>query len=560
MVQGSRNSRMKKAIKYFALFFLVLFLLLLFGANRYVAPMLRQRLHTLIIKGSDSLYTYQLGNLNANFFGGNVEVESLHIRVDSAHYKKLMVQNALPSLTLQLDLQKGSIKGISVFSLLFRKKIEAKEIISNEANIRLTRHLKDAAMPANTLPLWKALQPAIKGIEIDRIHLNGVKMLYKHADTSESVKLQFDRCEALFQNIRIDSAAATDTTRIAFAKNLSMQFFDLKFRTPDSAYKLKAEAVAYNSAGQLLQIKGFKIQSTLEQDEFFKTASFQKSHYEIDVKEASCTQFRLDQFINRNILSADSLVMLQPQVIIQTDKTLPVSPVSKFGQYPHQLLLKSGMLLRIRGVRIENFMISYTEKGAKTGKEGTFEFSDGRMLIANVTNDAFLIKQNAKAIAIADAKIFGSSPIRAKFTFHLNSRNGDFEVEGAASNINASQLNSVAEPLGNAKLQSLLIKQATFRIIGDSYSARGNVRMQYENLAITLRKTDEETGQVKTKKFLSKILNKFAIYPHNPSDGVERIATNVVYARLSTKGFLGIVWKTIFSGMQNIMLKSGHYE
>ena len=63
-------------------------------------------------------------------------------------------------------------------------------------------HLKNTAVP-----LWKAIQSNIKSISIDKINLDGVKLLYRNADTSESVKLQFDRCEALFKNVRIDSAA-----------------------------------------------------------------------------------------------------------------------------------------------------------------------------------------------------------------------------------------------------------------------------------------------------------------------------------------------------------------
>jgi hypothetical protein len=560
MISGNVKGKVRKAIKYIFFFSLLLFFVLLLFANRFVEPILRQRLHTLIIQGSDSLYSYQLGDLNANFFGGNVEVENLHIRIDSNHFRKLFNANALPALTMQLDLQSGRIKGLSVFALLFSKKIEIKDIISQEANVRLSRHVRNNYEPANTTPLWKALQPAIKSISIDRINLDGVKLLYKNADTSESVKLQFDRCEALFQNIKIDSAAEADGNRVAFAKNMFMQFYDLKFRTPDSSYKMKAEIIRYSSANRLLEVMDFKVQSTLEKEAFFKAAAFQESHYEIDFKEAGFTNFQLGQFINNNVVAADSIVIKQPQALIAVDKTLPLSTESKFGKYPHQLLQKADAVFRIKGIRIEDGNVRYTERGQKTGREGTLEFSNANLRISNVTNDSAWINRNKECTVIASANVFGTSPLQAKFVFHLNDEEGAFDVTGEARDINAVQLNSVAEPLGNAKLQSLHISIMSFQIHGDGYSTKGNVQMKYNDLAITLRKTDEETGAVKTKKFLSKILNKFSIYPDNPGNGVERVATDVVYARLSTKGFFGVVWKTIFAGMQNIMMKSGHYE
>src|SRR5215212_11264933 len=120
--------------------FLFIFLLLLAFVNRFLEPMLKDRLHTLIIQGSDSLYTYTLGRLNANFFGGNVEVENLQIRVDSNRYEYLKARNALPPLTMQLSLGKGHIKGIGIIALLFNKEVKIREIMSKDANLKLSRH------------------------------------------------------------------------------------------------------------------------------------------------------------------------------------------------------------------------------------------------------------------------------------------------------------------------------------------------------------------------------------------------------------------------------------
>ena len=121
-------------------------------------------------------------------------------------------------------------------------------------------------------------------------------------------------------------------------------------------------------------------------------------------------------------------------------------------------------------------------------------------------------------------------------------------------------MNAVAEPLANTRINSLKIYSLAFQLHGDDFAGNGKIQMRYSDLAITLRKTDGQTGITKTKKFLTKIINKFTIYPSNPSHGIERSANNVVYARTSSKSFFGVVWKTIFFGMQQIMLKSGRYQ
>lgn len=560
MVLTVKKGRLKTAIKFLLVIFLFIFLLLLLFANRFVEPMLRQRLHGLIIVGSDSLYKYKLGDLNANFFGGNVEVENLQIEVDSNHYHRLSQQNALPSLTMQLNLQQGLIRGLSVFTLLFGKKINIREILSKEADLILTRHIRQKEIPKKTTPLWKAIQPIVKSIHIGQISLAGVKLLYKNADTSESVKLQFDRCLAVLKNVQVDSASAADTMRIAFAKQISMQFYDLKFRTPDSSYKLKAEVVQYSSDKKLLQIKDFKIQPTLEKNDFFKSTAMQKSRYVMEFEEAQFTNIRIDRFIHSNIIAADSVFITQPELSIDTDKTLPPTLESKFGRYPHQSLLKANPLVMIKGMRIRNAVVTYTEKSKKTGKEGKLVFSKMNISISNVTNNANLIKQNAQCVALVQAQVFDSSPLQTKFTFYLDSTEGQYTAQGEVRNLKAEQLNRIAVPLNNTEIRSLHINYLRFAVSGDDYGARGRVQMSYNNLAIALRKKDEETGAVTTKKFLTKLINKYTLYPDNPSEGTERAANDIIYARISTQAFFGVVWKTIFAGMQNIMMKSGRYE
>jgi hypothetical protein len=557
----AKRVQLKKWIRYLLLFSLVFFVFFLVFINRFIEPILRDRLNTFIVQGSDSLYNYKLEKLKANFFGGNVEVENLHIRVDSNQYFKLLRLDALPSLTMQLDLLKGKMKGLGVFTLIFGKKINITEIVSQEADIKLSRHIrKNIDSNSNIMPLWKAIQPKIKSINIDRIRLDGVKLLYKNADTSESIKLQFDRCEGIFQNVRIDSAASVDTSRLAFAKDASMQFYDLKFRTPDSSYKMKAELINYSSVNRTLQIQDFKLQPTLEGDDFFKYASVQKNRFVLIFEKAKFTNLRLDRFIHNNIIDADSVIIEQPELDIANDKTLPPAFKSKIGNYPHEKLLRAESTIMINGIKIINAKICYTERSEKTGRTAKINIDNMNAIFSNVTNNAVLIRSNPKCVATINARILNTSPIQAKMVFYLDSAEGEFDMQGQIGNANAAQLNPISEPLANIQISALKIQSLGFQMHGDDFSSKGNVQMRYNDLAIIFKKTDKETGAIKTKKFLTKIINKFTIYPSNPSQGVERVARDVQYARVSSTSFFGVVWKTIFFGMQNIMFKTGRYQ
>jgi hypothetical protein len=554
--------RYKKGLTIFAVVLGTVIVMLVIFVNRFVEPILRDRLRTLIVQGSDSLYQYSLGSLEANFFGGSVEVENLHIRIDSARYEVLRRRNALPSLTMQLDLEKGSIRGLGILPLLFGKKIKISEIMSHDANIRLSRHLRKNEVAEASVPLWKALQPNINSIQIDRIRLDGVKLLYRNADTSESVKLQFDRCDALFEDIRVDSAATSDSTRLAFAGNIWMRMHDLKFRAPDSSFKLKAEWITYSSRQRTIEVDSFKIQPTLEEKEdFYAAYGIQKPMQEIELEKVRMVNVHLDRFIHNNIIQADSIIFQKPDIEMYLDRSMRPTYESKIGKFPHQQLLNATPLIRIQNITVRDGSVEYQEKNPKTEAVGTFSLSHLDLSADNITNDTSRIRLNPVCTAKVSGRILGGSPITTTFRFYLDSLNGRFDAQGTVTNVTAVQLNALSVPMANVQMKSFTMKRLDFQVTGEDYGARANVQMLYDDLDLILRKTDEETGEVKNRKFLTKILNKFVIWPSNPGPGgAVRTANNVYTVRLTTKSFFGVLWKAIFAGMQDIMMKSGRYE
>lgn len=533
---------------------LVLFVvLMIFLANFYVEPVLRKRLHTLVVDGSDSLYTYTLGGLNVNFWGGYVGVNNLQVQPDSSRYRQLKADGKLPALVMQLDVARADIRGIAVLALLFGKKIVIDEISSQDANIKLNRYVKnrqEAAASEEKQPLWKAIQPAIKDVRVERIKLDGIKFLYKNEDGEEG-KLQFDRCDAVFENIRIDSAVVDDTSRMGYVENISFRLNDLKFRTTDSTYKMKAEWITYNSAQRLLQIEDFKLQPTIKNED--RIDSMRKSWYTVTFDKVSFMGLRLDKYLQQNRAEADSVIFQSPTLAVYQDKIGQKNYDSKIGRYPHQLLLNARSVIDIKKFVARNLQIGVTEKHADTREVGTIGLSDIDITVMNIVNDPEKIRAAPVTTAEASGKILGS-PIQTRFRFYLDSAEGRFDVRGRIGAVAAAQINPVSTRLANIEVPTLQISSIDFFIRGEDFEATSEVQMLYNNLSLVFRKRDEETGANTTRKFWTKILNRYAI---DPSNAGERKAEQVRVARLTTQSFFGIIWKALFEGMQRIMLNSG---
>ena len=533
------------------LFFVCVFLLTRF----YVEPTLRSRLQTLIVEGSDSLYAYKLGNLSTNLFGGNLTASDFEMTVDSNRYALLQQKAALPALVAQVKVKRASIKGIGIFPLLFSKKIHIDEILSTDADINVLRNFKkedsSTHVTKNREPLWKLLQPKIKDIAVDKIVLNGIRLLYQNTKDN-AAKLQFERCDAAFDKIRIDSASVADTARIGYVENFSLRFKGLSFRSADSLYQMKADAVSYASVDKYLTVEKFSLQPTLNKDQ--RIDSFRKSWYSLSFDRVSFNGLRLDRYLRLNRAEADSVVFQTPHLSVYSDKLGLKDYASKIGKYPHQQLLKADAVIAIKKFIAHNMTVEVTERQEDTRQEGVLPLNNLEIEVQNIVNDTALIKQNPVATAAASGKIIGS-PVEASFRFYLDSADGKFDVRGRLQNVTGAQINPLSTTFANVEVPSADIAQLSFFVRGEDYNAVADVEMRYSNLSVVFLKRDKETGENSTRSFLTKLLNKFAIYTSNPANGTERKAQGVKVARLTTQSFFGVIWQAVFAGMQNVILR-----
>ena len=145
-------------------------------------------------------------------------------------------------------------------------------------------------------------------------------------------------------------------------------------------------------------------------------------------------------FFTATLLIADTLYIEKPVLEAYKDRTYPPLFESKIGAYPHQKLLKAASTIMLKGMVVNGATINYTEKGEKSGEEGTLNFTDLNLRAANITNDSNRIKQNGKCVVTASGKIFNTSPITAKLNFYLDSTNGWFDANGTVDNVSAAQL------------------------------------------------------------------------------------------------------------------------
>ena len=545
------------------IFFLLLAVAFQVFIDRYLAPVIHQRLEKLIVAGSDSLYNFKLDHISVSFWSSSVTLKDLHIALDSARYAEREKLANLPALTFEINMVNGSIGGIGLLPLLFDKKITIESIISKNADITFSRHFRKSEKKIKTSndPLWKLIQPDIKSISINKIILDNVSINYTNADSARAFKWKFEHCSTIIDNTNVDSASSMDKDRILFSKNVSIQFNDIKLQTSDGLYAIEAKKLWYSSAAKNVEFESFKFHPLAGQKAFYNKVGYDKDRFNLDFPKIRMINFLLPQLINSNILEVDTVDLTSPQISVYKDRTAPTDTRSKLGNYPHQQLQKIPLTLTIKQIHVSDGQVSYTEKNRKSGMEGKLTFQKLRGTIKNVTNDLAGIQKNSKCVIDLNGTLLQHSPLHAVFTFPLaEAESGNFEVNADISKLGAAQLNAVTVPLAQASIKSLDISELHYYVKGNERLGTGQLSMLYKNLELDLKKIDEDDGKMKNRKLLSFLVNKLVVYPENPANGTERKAVAIQTIRNPQKSFFNLIWKTLFNSFKEIAIRIDRFK
>lgn len=524
--------------------------------TRYLPPMVKDRLTDVIVKGSDSLYRFDMGKFKVSFWGGSVHISDLRISIDSARYERLKQENNLPPITFLLNLQEANIEGVGVWSLILRKKINVDVISFRQANLDMARHFRHSVdLPQSGQPLWKAIQPDIRSIAVRLVRCDSLNVSYQNIDSASTFFWKFDRCNAKIYDILVDSVAAKDSSRLLFAKNLAISMNNMKMETPDGLYGLAAGALHYSSAARALDVTDFQFKPVVSELQFMRRFGYQHEIYKLKMPGIAIRNFDLPQWINFNRLSADSIHLDAPVIQVSMNRNIKPNPYSKKGKYPQQLLQRAPFTIRVRELSANNATVTYDETNNVTGMTGHLAFPNVSGTIRNITNDTAWIERSEQCVAEVQGGVMKTGRLQARFIFNLKDPSGAFSVRSTITNLDAGQLQPLALAMTATDLQSFDLHRLEYAIDGNENGGTGSLRLLYDNMDILLNKVEDDKSLNK-RGFLSFLANRLVIYKSNPQNGdEERRAQNIPTTRESTKSFFNFIWKTMYTCAGEVVLR-----
>lgn len=456
-----------------------------------------------------------------------------------------ILQKDMKSGETLIGLKDNRISGISTNDFIMNRKIKADTVSSSGGIVSIYRNKKSGAVNEQVeLDNDFFDQAQIKNIQLGSTTLN----IYNRANKSDAAMT--------IKNIRFavndipEVQNGVNIKRLISNSNWNFSGDGLSFNTKDNYYKISVGPFAMNNAKTTLQLNKVSVTPLLSEAAFMQKQRFQKDQYGLSFNNIILTGINAQALINEQKVIAEN-ASLQPVIKIYNDRTLDFDTSSKIGLYPHQMLYKLDVPLKIKTIKINNGLVSYRERGRLSTQTGEVFFNNIDATISNLCNIKEELAKNNMLILDATGKFMGLAALKTTWKLPVNTSNGAFNVIGDIGAFDATKINSITKPLGMASIESGNVKSVRFGMSGDDYKSNGDLVLIYDKLKIKMLKNKgDEKPAIKTKTVVSFIAN-LIMKDANPSGGKTRAAA-ISFERDTKKSFFNLLWKSIFQGTKKV--------
>jgi hypothetical protein len=248
-------------------------------------------------------------------------------------------------------------------------------------------------------------------------------------------------------------------------------------------------------------------------------------------------------------LVADSILIGAATFKIYRDLAMPRDKKNRVGYYPQQVIQTIPVSFRVGKVILSNGFLEYKERNRITRQSGKVQFYSVYANINNFTNDKEAIAVNNVMTIDISSSLLNKTPLKVSWLFYLLHPKGRFDLKGSIGAIDATLLNPLTEPMGHASIKKGKINGVEFNFQGYDYSMDGTMKMQYENLKVTVLEKNKGTNELDKKSFTSFLAN-IMIKNSNPKKNEDVRVVQVHYDRNINCSIFNLVWKTMFKGIK----------
>jgi hypothetical protein len=550
MVVKFLRHKWQKVIFIVSLIIVVLIIVPLLVINKMAAPFISGKIKEAVLKGSDSLYSINFSDADVSLMRGKVVLYDVALKMDTAVYQQKKKQGTAANNQYHITAKRLVVSAIHPFDYYFHKKVNIGSITLNQADLELSWHQnreKDT-LPKKAQTLYQKISKSIRSISVGGIYFTDAHLNYKSYAEGRPAVTEIKKINFTVTGLLIDSATQQDNSRLFYCKDIVTELNNYSSRTAPGTYIYKVKSAKLSTHTKKINIEGVDITPTLPFAAFFDKSK--SDRFVVHVPSIQVSNFDFNSYHQYHTVNSSKVTIAGAKLNLFSN--YKVGPkfndrVVTFPQYGIKAL-KAG--LNIDTLALKGVAISYSQYSKKLGKVGTITFNKitGRFL--NITNNKDSLQKNNVLKVALTSYFMGQGKFDVAFAFRLNDPEYHYSYKGHLGPMDFAAVNQAVMGMSSIQITSGRVKSFDFNITSTKNLSTGKVTLLYNNLKVTVLKTD--VGEKYSKKgLISFVANNFIIKHDNPDDGdkIPRSAT-VAFVRPYNFPFFKAAWRTLLSGIK----------
>ncbi len=537
--------------------FLLGFTLMLSAATWYLNQRIEPFLHAAIKKAvsqtTDSLYTLDFSKVRINFFTGTARMKDVRLTPDTLVYQRQVKIESAPNNLYYIRLNQLILKGINVWTVYFHRDLRIKSLLFDHPDIQMENRqwaFNEDKPPRPQRPPYEFISNLLQSLHVETIEFRNSRFKYISHRGSRSEIDSVANLHVTLNDWLIDSLSATDASRIYLLKQVQVYLNDYRYATPDSMYFLKADQLAFNSVGGMLEVKQFRLEPRYSELVFPEVNGYARDRYSIQLNNVHLQGLDLPAYIKKQEVLGNKLQVEDGTVAVFNDNSYPKRETVKTGRYPHQLLQQLPLKVNLGDIELKNIDVSYSEHDRDSKQTGKITFEQTTGSIRHVTNIPRVKAVSPEMTARLKSQVMGQGPLEVIFRFHLDAPKGDFSYQGKLGEMDGRAFNRITKPLGMIQINKGQIRELDFDVTADEDRAKGKLSFRYNDLSVGLLKKEEGKDRLVKQGLISMLANALIIDGDNPNAEGRFTAATVNYKRQETASFFNFIWRTLFQGVK----------
>jgi len=511
--------------------FVLSLLALIFVLNIGLSFWIKKELPKIINENNDSPYHIVYKTIDIALLSGTILINDITI------VPKKVMNDTTVKTGLFATISDVDIKGISVWSFLFNKKIKASKIIINKPEIIL--HKKDEKAVNNPKSINESVVKPFKNtISVSDIHLLNANLKIISTKTNLPLLVVSNL------SLELDDVILNDETledKIPFKyKDFDFSCDSIYFRA-NEFYHLKASTI--QSTKSELKIDNFKLIPKYSRAEFVRKIPVEKDIYSTTIQSISLS--KMDWGLEKDDFYFHSKNIVLDTVFANIYRSkIPNDDLSKKPLY-NKLLRELPFKLKVDSLTIRESVLEYEEEKTFEKGAGLLSFNKFNMVVTNI-NSGF------KAEKLPDVKIkvnchfMNVSPLKVDWRFNVLDKSDGFAIKGTILNFPSEQLDPFTKPYMNVDVEGKL-NEVFFNFAGNDLKSSGNFAIKYNDLKVTVFK---KNSRKEKNKFLTAVGNLFV----KKDSGEKLKEVEVEVDRIPEKSFYNFLWRSIGEGLKKTLL------